>query len=90
MRINPDFILREIAGESIVIPTGEAARHLSGLIALNQSGKFLFELLQTEHTQEELVSEMLSAYEVDEATATADIADFLQMMRENRMLTETF
>lgn len=88
MHIAPDFILREIAGESIVIPVGEAARHLSGLIALNESGRFLFDLLQTERAEQELVEAMLDAYDVDSATAQADVAEFLELLRQQHMLAE--
>ena len=59
MRIKSEFILREVAGESILIPTGEAAKRLSGLIALNESARFLYEKLKTERTEEELVRAML-------------------------------
>ena len=88
MRIHPDFILREVAGESILIPVGEASRHLSGLIALNGSGKLLYVLLQTERSEEELVRAILDTYEVDAETAAADVAEFLGLLRENRMLIE--
>ncbi len=88
MRISPNFILREVAGEFIVIPVGEAARNLSGLIALNGSAKFLFDLLQADRTEKELLNAMLNAYDIDEPTAAADISEFLEMLREQRMLIE--
>lgn len=86
MQIAPGFLLREVAGESIVIPIGEAAYHLSGLIALNESGKLLFQLLQTERTEAELTKALLDTYDVDPATAASDVAEFLQLLRQNRML----
>ena len=82
MRIVPGFILREIADEIIVIPTGEAARRLSGMITLNECGKFLFELLQTEQTQESLVASLLEEYEIDEAQASADVGNFLKQLEQ--------
>lgn len=88
MRISPDFILREVAGEAIVIPVGEAARHLSGLIALNESGRFLYQLMAQERTEEELVNAMLDTYEVDPTTAAADVAEFLALLREHHMLAD--
>ena len=71
-----------------MIPTGEASRRLSGLISLNHSGKFLFELLQSERTYDELVEAMLDAYDVDAQTAAADVSEFLGLLRKNRMLLE--
>lgn len=89
MRIVPGFMVREIAGETIAIPSGEAARHLSGLVALSDSGRFLFELLQTEQTTDSLVEAMCNEYEVDEATALADIREFLDILRQNDMLADS-
>ena len=88
MRVVSGFVVRQIAGETIAIPTGAAARELSGLIALNGSGKTLFELLQTEQTQEALAQALLDSYEVDAATAQADVAEFLDILRSNGVLIE--
>lgn len=89
MRIVPGFMIRQIAGETIAIPSGEAARHLSGLMALNGTGAFLFELLQTERTEEELAQLMIKEYEVDEDTAKADVSDFVSILRKNGVLVES-
>lgn len=88
MRIVPGFVVRQIAGETIAIPAGPAARELSGLLALNGSGKFLFDLLQTEQTQQSLVQALLDNYEIDSATAEADVTEFLQTLRSNGVLQE--
>lgn len=89
MRIVSGFILREIAGENVAIPSGDSAHCLSGLVALNESGKFMFELLQSEQTEESLVQAMLDTYEIDAATAATDVAEFLAMLRENGLLIES-
>ncbi len=88
MHIVPGFILREVAGEIIAIPSGEAANSLSGLVALNSSGKFLFELLQTEQTVESLTDAMLETYDIDHDTAQADVQEFLEVFRKSGILAE--
>ncbi len=88
MHIVPGFIVREIAGEIVAIPSGAAATKLSGLVALNPSGKMLFELLQTEQTEESLVSAMLDTYDIDIDTAKADVSEFLQIFRQSGILIE--
>ena len=89
MRIVPGFMVREIAGETIAIPSGEAARQLSGLVALDGSGHFLFELLQTEQTLDTLVDAMCDEYDVDETTARSDIREFLDILQEHHMLIDS-
>ena len=88
MRIVPGFVIRQIAGEVIAVPAGPAAHRLSGLVALNETGHFLFELLQTEQTEGSLLQAMLEEYDIDEDTARADIGEFLQLLRTNQMLDE--
>lgn len=88
MRITPGFVVRQIAGETIAVPSGPSAQSLSGLLALNGSGEFLFNLLQTEQTQESLVQALLDTYEVDADTACADVSEFLGTLRENNILIE--
>lgn len=86
MRIISGFIIREIASQTIAVPSGESARRLSGLISLNESGRLLFELLQTEQTKEGLVQAFIDAYDVDTATAQQDVSDFLTMLQDNGLL----
>lgn len=88
MHIVPGFVVRQIAGETVAIPAGAAARALSGLLALNGSGRLLFERLQTEQTEESLTQFLLEQYEIDEATAKADVAEFLETLRASGVLVE--
>lgn len=88
MHVVPGFVVRRIAGETIAIPAGPAARELSGLLALNGSGQFLFEQLQTEQSEDSLVQAMLNTYDIDEATARADVAEFVEILRANGVLVE--
>ena len=88
MHVISGFIVRQIAGETIAIPAGPAARELSGLLALGGSGQFLFNLLQTEQTEDSLVQAVVETYEIDEATVRADIAEFLEILRSNGVLVE--
>ena len=86
MHIAEGFIIREIAGETIAIPSGESARTLSGLVALNSSGKFLFEMLRTEQTEETLVAALLDAFDTDLVTAECDVREFLDILRNSGIL----
>ena len=88
MHIVPGFIVREIAGDTVAIPSGAAASKLSGLIALNGSGKFLFDLLQTPQTEDTLLKAMLDTFDIDSDTALADIREFLDTLRGGGILVE--
>ena len=42
MRLKGEFIVREVAGETIVIPVGKTAANFNGMICLNASGKLVW------------------------------------------------
>lgn len=88
MKIVEGFCLRDVLGEKIAVPTGPAAAKLSGIAALNETGEFLFDLLQTEQTEETLLAALLAEYEVSEAEARADLKELLDIFRHYGLLVE--
>lgn len=87
MKLSENFIMREIAGEKIVVPTGAAAQ-MNSLITLNGVAAFVWECLQTERTAEEVKKMVLDKYEVDEETAGQDVDGFIGALRQCGMLEE--
>lgn len=86
MKVKANFILRKIADEHLLIPTGEAALTTKGLIALSESGCLLYQKLQNGCSREDLIVALCSEYEVSEAVAGADVDAFLDQMRQLNML----
>ena len=81
MRISDQYLLRQVADEYLVIPVGEAALKVKGLIALSESGSLLYRLLRSGSTEEELVDALRREYDVDQQTALNDTREFLDQMR---------
>ncbi len=88
MRISDQYMLRQVADEYLVIPVGEAALKVKGLIGLSESGSLLYRRLQSGCTEEELVSALLAEYDIDAQTARADTRGFLEQMRRMGILIE--
>lgn len=82
MRVSKDLILREIAGEYILIPVGKAALKIHGMINLSESGAFLWKLLQNDCTEEALTDALLTEYDVDRETAAGDVRSFIEQMEK--------
>lgn len=87
MKIDKKFVLREIAGEYIIIPTGKTALNFNGLITVNEVGVSLWNMLQDEITFDGLVQGILDEYEVEEDVAREDIQEFLDALIEGGILT---
>ena len=86
MKIRKELIRREIAGDVILVPVGGTVLENNGLFALNELGAFLWDRLESAEDEETLVQAVLAEYEVDEATARTDTAQFLQKLREMDIL----
>lgn len=81
MKIKDGYLLREVAGSHIVVPIGEGTMDFSGVISLNGVGAFLWDNMEKDTTEEELLKAVLSEYDVDEAVAKADIKEFIEKLR---------
>ena len=76
------MVLREIAGEHLLIPVGQTALKVHGMSTLSESGLLLWNKLQEECTEEDLVNALLAEYEVDRETAEADVKAFVGQMQK--------
>ena len=82
MQVSKDLILREVAGEYILIPVGKAALKIHGMINLTESAVFLWKKLQEDCTEEELVQALLNEYDIDRETAAADVRELIEQMQK--------
>lgn len=44
MRIAKEFILREIAGECVLVPTGATTQEFNGLITMSDTARFIWRI----------------------------------------------
>ena len=85
LKLKEGYILRKIAGENVVIASGEEL-DLNMMISLNETGTFLWKLLEKGSSEEEMVGEILKEYDTDEATAAAAVHRFVVKLQENELL----
>ena len=81
MKIKEGWMLREVAGEFVVIPVG-AQMNFDGMITLNETGKTLWNCLEVGAEQEDLVAALLREYDVEAQVAEAHVAAFVNKMKE--------
>lgn len=86
MRISEDFVMREIAGEYVIVPVGNTASNFVGLISTNEIGSIIFEALSNECTLEDLTKLIINQYEVETEVAERDISEFLQQLKDIQAL----
>lgn len=87
MKLKQGFVLREIAGETVVLPSGDDL-DLNMMITLNDTGRFLWERIEKGAEKEELVAALLAEYDVDADTARASVDRFSAKLSENGFLAD--
>lgn len=86
MKIKEGYLLREVAGNHVVVPAGKAALDFSGVITLNETGAFLWKQLAGDKGEQELMTALLDEYDTGEARAGADIAAFIAKLKAADLL----
>lgn len=87
-KANPDFILREIAGEILLVPVGEQTKVLNGMVTFSETGAFIWKHLDGQRGAEEFAQLLAAECGVDAETILPDIEVFLQKAVERGLLIE--
>ena len=85
LKLKDGFIMREIGGDTMVLPSGEEL-DLNMMITLNETGKFLWVRLQEGTTMEALVADVLKEYDATEEEVKVQIERFVGKLNENGFL----
>ena len=59
MKIKNGFILRDVGNKTFVVAVGELSKTFNGMITLNETGKYIWQLLDNEITEEEIVAKII-------------------------------
>ena len=87
MKLKGDFMLREVAGQSIVVPLGSSVVSVNGIITLTESAVVLWKKLEGGcENADELTSALLNEYDVDRETAERSVEEFLIQLKEKDMI----
>jgi len=78
MKAKDGFVVREVAGEQVIMPTGENITKFEGAVILNEVAAYAYEEL-TKHPEgldlDAIAAYITEGYEVDMETAKKDIAE---------------
>ena len=73
MKIKENYVMREVAGQAIVIAIGEESGRFKGMINLNRTGRDVWTCLKNGIDLNETVKEFVDKYEVDSNIVAQDV-----------------
>ncbi len=87
MKIKSGYEIKSLEGVNIVVPT-DSSMSFSGVITLNDTALFVWNLLQNDTVESEIVDKMAVEYDAPRDILEADVKDLINSFRENGLLDE--
>lgn len=88
MKIKEGFMLREVAGSYVVVAVGKRSEQFNGMVNLNETGAFLWKLVEQGASRDELLNSLLETYEVEREKAEQDVDKFISVLQQNNFVEE--
>lgn len=89
MKINENFVLKKIAGSTVVMPVGDAVNKVRGMIKLNSTAEIIWKALEKETDFQSVVDEVKkNCNNVDDVSLTEDITAFLEQLKKLEILED--
>lgn len=88
MKIKDSYVLRSVAGENLIVPVGGNNINFNSAMTLNETGAFLWQLLNADTTRDALICAMTKEYDIDADTAKKDIDIFITSLKEHSILED--
>lgn len=62
MKLKYQFVINNVAGETVAVSVGDTSGRFSGYIKLNETGAFIFKKLKSDTTREEIINSLMIEY----------------------------
>lgn len=85
MKIKPGFILKEVAGNYVVIALQDTL-DFNKVITINETGAFIWDKISKDFDREEIISDIMKEYGIDQDTATFDFDEFVNSLQSAGIL----
>ena len=87
MKINSNYKLRDIAGETIVVNQGSTGTDMTRIISLNASARLMYEQLSgKEFTLEDASKVLVDTYHIDPQQALVDAGKWVEALRNCQII----
>lgn len=90
MKLKDGLILREVAGQYVIVPTGKRVQEVTSIVYISSSAAYLWDYMKDhEFEKEDLVKRILEHFSgVTEEQASSDVERFLSVLAEHNILDD--
>jgi hypothetical protein len=79
---SPSVVTRKTGNEYVLVPIANNIADMNSVYTLNETGAFLWELIDGKKTINDLIDAMISEYDVGKEIATEDVSSFIEEMNK--------
>lgn len=81
-RRSESIVTRKTGNEYVLVPVTDNIADMNSVYTLNDSGAFIWELIDGKRSIEEMIEALVSRYDTDRETAGEDLLSFIGKMSE--------
>jgi methyltransferase-like protein len=79
---SPDIVTKKTGNEYVLVPVANNIADMNSVYTLNETGAFIWELIDGTRNVEEIINSLVEEYNIDRQTATADIFEFAENLKK--------
>lgn len=80
MKLKYNFIIQDVGGKPVAVATDKTEVSFNGMVKLNNSGRHIFELLQSGCSAEKIVLSLTEKYGISKSEAQKDVTEFIEYL----------
>lgn len=88
MKRKEGFITHKVGKQNYIVAVGENSKEYHFMLKCNDTGLYIWELLEQDCTVEQLTERMIERFDVDREKAAAGVEKILDILKKNHLLYE--
>jgi hypothetical protein len=85
---SPRIVTRKTGNEYVLVPVANNIADMDSVYTLNESGAFIWELIDGKRNVEEIISAVTDEFDTDGETARADVLSFLENLKDYLIISK--
>ena len=86
MKINENYVVKNIVGETVIVPTGKASQYFNGLISTNEVAGFIWQNIEKCKDPKEMSELVIQNFEGDNEQIKKEVLEFLNTLKKVKMI----
>ena len=88
MKLCCHFEAVNMGDEIIIVPVGIGANLIQGVVKVNKEGLEIFELLESDISEDDIIIKLIEKYDSDPETISMYVHKFIELLKNHEIIIE--